>query len=221
MKRAGVIGLGDMGSGLAKNLIAAGLPTTGFDLSAPMLEFAGRRLREEGHSAHLEVAAMESFRFRERFDLAHCFVSTFKYLLDEKSARAHLECVRDALKVGGVYALGFHLSDYEQTGCTRERWVGSREGIRVTCNIQSWPPDRKKRLERVRSRLIVEEDGAVRRSETEWMFRTYDAAQFRRLLRSVPGLEMVANYDFCYELAAPREFDDEQFDNVVILRRTE
>ncbi len=41
MKRAGVIGLGDMGSGLAKNLIKAGLPTTGFDLSdARMAAFA-------------------------------------------------------------------------------------------------------------------------------------------------------------------------------------
>lgn len=32
MKRAGVIGLGDMGSGLAKNLIAKGFETSGFDL---------------------------------------------------------------------------------------------------------------------------------------------------------------------------------------------
>ncbi|MEM8631188.1 MAG: NAD(P)-dependent oxidoreductase [Pseudomonadota bacterium] len=32
--RAGVIGLGDMGSGLAKNLIANGIDTTGLDLSA-------------------------------------------------------------------------------------------------------------------------------------------------------------------------------------------
>ena len=31
--RAGVIGLGDMGSGLAKNLIKNGILTTGFDLS--------------------------------------------------------------------------------------------------------------------------------------------------------------------------------------------
>ena len=31
--KAGVIGLGDMGSGLAKNLIAAGFETSGFDLS--------------------------------------------------------------------------------------------------------------------------------------------------------------------------------------------
>ncbi len=33
MKRTGVIGLGDMGSGLAKNLIEAGFETTGLDLS--------------------------------------------------------------------------------------------------------------------------------------------------------------------------------------------
>lgn len=33
MKRAGVIGLGDMGSGLVKNLIANGFETTGLDLS--------------------------------------------------------------------------------------------------------------------------------------------------------------------------------------------
>jgi len=41
MKRAGVIGLGDMGSGLAKNLIANGFATTGLDLDdARMAAFA-------------------------------------------------------------------------------------------------------------------------------------------------------------------------------------
>jgi 3-hydroxyisobutyrate dehydrogenase-like beta-hydroxyacid dehydrogenase len=37
MKNIGVIGLGDMGSGLAKNLIAAGFQTCGFDLSEQRL----------------------------------------------------------------------------------------------------------------------------------------------------------------------------------------
>ncbi len=40
--KAGVIGLGDMGSGLAKNLIADGFETSGFDVSdARMAQFAG------------------------------------------------------------------------------------------------------------------------------------------------------------------------------------
>ena len=39
--KVGVIGLGDMGSGLAKNLIANGFETSGFDLSETrMAEFA-------------------------------------------------------------------------------------------------------------------------------------------------------------------------------------
>ncbi len=38
MKRAGVIGLGDMGSGLARNLIRAGFETTGFDLSEARMQ---------------------------------------------------------------------------------------------------------------------------------------------------------------------------------------
>ena len=34
MKKTGVIGLGDMGSGLANNLLKAGYETWGFDLSS-------------------------------------------------------------------------------------------------------------------------------------------------------------------------------------------
>lgn len=41
MKRAGVIGLGDMGSGLAKNLIANGFETTGYDLSEARMSAFG------------------------------------------------------------------------------------------------------------------------------------------------------------------------------------
>lgn len=197
-----------------------GFQVTGFDLSEPSLQFGRRRLRERKLRGTLQQGRMESFRLPGSFDLAFCLVSTFKYLLTEQDARRHLKCMHDALAPGGIYVLGFHLSDYQDKTRSRERWVGQRRGTRVTCNIQSWPPDPHRRLERVRSRLVVEEKGSVRRFETSWDFRTYQAAQFRRLLRSVPGLEHVATYDFTYQLGRRRErFDDEQLDNVVILRR--
>ncbi|MEP1260960.1 MAG: NAD(P)-dependent oxidoreductase [Rhizobiaceae bacterium] len=50
--RTGVIGLGDMGSGLAKNLIANGFATTGFDLSADRMA----ALKEMGGSPAADVA---------------------------------------------------------------------------------------------------------------------------------------------------------------------
>lgn len=52
MVRAGVVGLGDMGSGLARNLIKNGIETTGFDLSDARM----KAFREMGGSSADSVA---------------------------------------------------------------------------------------------------------------------------------------------------------------------
>ena len=208
------------GSGrLVEEMARRGWSVTGFDASEAMLEFARARMKKARLRAELAKARMEAFRFRGRFELAHCLVSTFKYLLDEESARGHLQCVADALAPGGIYVLGFHLSEYGWPGLDRERWVAQRNGVKVVCNIQSWPPERARRRERVRSRLVVDDGNRVRRTETTWWFRTYDAAQAQRLLRSAPQLEHLATYDFHYDWSHPRRLDDGQLDSVLILRR--
>ncbi len=208
------------GSGrLVEALARRGYRVTGFDASAAMLDFAGQRLAAAGLAAELRQARMESFRSRRRYDLAHCLVSTFKYLLDERSARAHLESVARCLRRGGLYVIGLHLADYGCTGKVRERWVVERDGTRVVCNIQTWPPVRRTRLEQMRSRLTVEEGPATKRFETRWTFRTYDARELRRLLRSVPAFEHVTTFDFTYALDAERRLDGEQLDCVLVLRR--
>ncbi len=208
------------GSGrLLEEMARRGWRPTGFDLSRPMLDFAGQRLARAKQVADLRTARMESFHFRERFELAHCLVSTFKYLLDERSARSHLQCVADALLPGGIYLLGFHLTTYDWPFAQHERWVGHRDGVEVVCNIHSWPPEQAKRREKVRSRLIVKDGVKLRHTESSWWFRTYDARQARRLLHSVPMLEHVATYDFCYDWTRPRDLDDRQLDTLLILRR--
>lgn len=211
------------GSGrLVTPLSRRGYHVTGFDLSEPMLDFARRRLaRSRGAvDAELRVGRMESFSVRQRFDLAHCFVSTFKYLLTEAHAAAHLACVARALRVGGVYLLGFHLTDYSQESIDRERWTGRRRGVEVVCNIQSWPPRRRVRLERIRSRLRVTRQGApLGQYETHWQFRTYSPAEFLRLVARVPELELVAVHDFDYDADIDRELGEDRLDAVAVLRR--
>lgn len=208
------------GSGrLLVQMAQRGWRVHGFDLAPAMVEYSRARLKGEGLAGTVAEGDMARFAVRGQFDLAHCFVSTFKYLLDEASARAHLEHVAAALRPGGVYALGFHLTDYAATKTTRERWHVVRDGADVTCTIQGWPAERRARRERVRSRLVVREGGAERRSETEWWFRTYDAREVRRLLRSVPALEHVATYDFLYDADEELALSDGQYDTLLVLRK--
>lgn len=208
------------GSGrLVLELARRGRAVTGFDLSRPMLDFARARLARARRKATLLEADMTSFRLPGRFELAHCLVSTFKYLLDERSAAAHLACVARALVPGGIYVLGFHLADYGSRSFSRERWVERRGRTSVVCNTQVWPADRRSRLERVRTRLVVREGARERRSETEWLFRTYDAREVRTLLERVPELEHVATYDFGHDAERPIRFDGERLDVVLVLRR--
>ena len=208
------------GSGrLVAAMAARGYRVTGYDISEGGLAFARARLRSEGLRARLAHGAMESYRPPGSFDMAHCLVSSFRYLLGEAQARAHLACVADALAPGGIYALGFHLSDYHQPGPGRERWVAARENVRVVCNIQSEPPVTRQRRQAMRARLVVETPRGTRRYETRWLFRTYSARQFRNLLARVPALEHVATHDFDYDIDRPTELGTERLDQVVLLRK--
>lgn len=214
------------GSGrLVMEMARRGYDVTGFDLSEGALAFAEKRLRRAGRGAgirarvELACGLMQSFRFPGHFDLAHCLVSSFRYLLCEDDARAHLEHVARALRPGGLYVLGVHITDYEHDSISRERWVASRGDVHVVCNIQSWPANRRTRQARMRSRLTVSHQGETTRYETSWRFRTYGVRQLRGLLARVPALEHIATYDFDYDLDRPRRLGAERLDQVLILRR--
>lgn len=213
------------GSGrLVAEMAARGHAVTGFDLNTAMLAHARSRLERRGLRGRVVRGDMASFRLRGRFELAHCLVSSFKYLLDEESARAHLACVARHLVPGGLYVLGFHLTDYDHDGVTQERWVESSRGVRVTCTTRVWPADRRARLEDVRTRLVVERAGGPLRrvplrTETRWRFRTYDERQVRRLFATVPELEWIALHDFHYDAGRPRRIADGGLDCVFVLRR--
>lgn len=205
------------GSGrLMKALEDCGHRTAGVDLAQPMLDFA----RHRGVEGKLLHAPIQDFQWSgPKFDLAHNLVSSFKYLLTEKNAAAHLQCVAETLRPGGVYVLGLHLTEYDNPRISHERWVGERDGVEVVCNIRGWPADAKKRREKVRSRLIVRKASTVKRYETCWQFRTYDAAQLRRLLQRVPALKHQATFNFEYDIQDPQTLGETYLDQVLILQK--
>jgi len=210
------------GSGrLVAELAARGHDVAGFDINRNMLAHAREALRNAGTGASLWDDRLEGFKIptRRGFDLAHCLVSTFKYLLTEEHAVAHLKRVAGALRAGGLYVIGLHLTSYDETEPAHERWVGRRNGIKVICNTRTWPANRGRRLEEVRTRLRITQNGQTHAQETEWQFRTYNAAEVKSLLAQVPAFNLVACHDFAYNPEDPRPLDDSYADLVLVLRK--
>ncbi len=208
------------GSGrFLEELSLRGHGVTGFDVEPAMVEFSRERLKLAGHGGRVIKQKMEKFTMPGEFDMAYCLVSTFKYLLNESDARSHLRDIARHLRVGGIYLLGFHLSNYDRAQQQREHWKGSRDRISVDCIIDTSQPDPHFRLESLQSTLKISENGRIKTMRTAWQVRTYDAAQVRAMLQAVPELTLVKCYDFCYDSSEPRVLEDPWEDVILVLRK--
>lgn len=215
------------GSGrLVIELARRGHSVTGFDASPEMLAYGKHRAAMESpaikRSIQFRKAWMQNFRLRGPFHLAHCLLSTFKYLLTENDARQHLQRVARVLVPGGLYVIGLHLTDYGRRKNETETWCEEDRGIRVTCQTITRPANAETRLESLRNRLHVKLPGVRKHEhlETNWMCRTYNLWELKSLLASVPALQLVACYDFNHNIDDPRDLEANEGDPVIILQKT-
>lgn len=211
------------GSGrLLESLSARGHVVHGFDLNRNQVAFARNRLRARGLKGRVWVDSLEDFKVPPlaQYDVAHCFVSTFKYIRTERGAVSCLRRVAKSLRPGGLFLLGLHLTDYRRNPPDHERWIGRKPGIRVVSDTWSEPADRRTRQEAMRTRMRITEKGVTRVEDTHWHFRTYSPQELRRLLAKVPGLKLVAAHDFHYDLDSTRRLDLAYSDIILVLRKT-
>ncbi len=205
---------------LVEAAVRRGHTVVGYDLSPQMLEHARARLPQKGRArAHLSLDRMESFcpdEWRGRIDLAFSLVSTFRYLDSEEGALQHLENTRALLKPGGLYVLGFHLTEYDRTRCEHERWVGQVGDEEVVCNTREWPPDRDRRRSRMRNRLRISGPRGRFTIETNWHFRTWSQDEAAALLARA-GFELVALYGFDADLSQPQSWNGNRLDRLMVL----
>lgn len=191
----------------------------GFDRNEKMVDHANRRARRERLDFRAFVAPMERFAVRGRFDLAFNLVCSFQYLRTEEDARAHVDAVARVLRPGGLYVLGVMVAQYGEEGTRRERFVATREGVRVVSNLTLWPSDRRTRTEEARMRVRFELPDDTREYESKWVFRTYGPRQIRAFLGSLRGFELAATYDFDYDVRRPARIGGDRLDLVIVLRR--
>ena len=208
------------GSGrLITELAARGYQVTGFDLSQPALTYLRRRVARRLLHAETFEAQMSNFRLGRLVDAAYCTVNTFRHLLTEQAARGHLECVAGSLRSGGIYLLGLHLLPLDTDPEDDARWTQRRGETKVTVTLRMLRTDLRHRLENLRVCLLVRRGSKELRLRHEFQLRTYTARQFRRLLGSVPSLELCNIYDSRYDIEQPFALNDKVAYCVFVLRR--
>lgn len=224
------------GSGrLMAELATRGHHVAGVDLSQGMLNFAQKRFKEKGVKGKLVNAPMQAFDLHAfakprsgltsggGFDLAHILVSSFKYLQTEDAAAACLNTIADHLRPGGIFILGIHLTESDETNRTLERWRATRDHLDVLCTIRSSPPNHAQRTEQLRARIVARDlnlpGTQPKRYESNWTFRTYNESQLGSLLRKAPRLKHIATYTFHHDINIKSSLHGDDLGVVLVLRR--
>lgn len=197
-----------------------GYQVSGVDLNEPAVEFCNRRLVKAGIDGAARVADMCDFRLEQPCDAAFNTISSFRHLENDQRARDHLKCMASALRPGGLYVLGFHLTpesvlDQDDS----ESWSHRRGHLQVNTSMWLLDRDVKQRQERFAVVLDVYTPTRQFRIEDEISFRMYTAHQFMELLNQVPEFAIAGVFDFSYDLDCPVRMDESSEDTVFVLRK--
>lgn len=204
---------------LLYRLAKAGYSVSGLDLNPRAVEFCKERLKRYGLKGDVWVGDMSDFELKKPVDAAFNTINSFRHLLSAAQAEAHLRCMAKAVRPGGVYVLGLHLTPTKGEPMESESWAARRGNLSITTTLTTFDRDMKTRKERCRMVLDIYKPTEHSQIIDELVFRTYTARQMRELLSRIEEFEVAKCYDFRYDIHQPQAIDEETEDVVFILRR--
>lgn len=196
-----------------------GYQVSGVDLNPAAIEYCNDRLERGGHPRSAVVGDMTEYVADKPLDAAFNTINSFRHLQTEKQARAHLQCVADSLRPGGLYVLGLHLTPTEVEPMQEESWSARRGNLAVMSRMWVIDCNLQKRLETVGASFDIYTPSRQFRIEDEIGFRTYTFRQMAGLLSKIDEFEVTAVYDFGYDVDNPIEITARTEDVVYVLRK--
>ncbi|MEX2287311.1 MAG: class I SAM-dependent methyltransferase [Planctomycetaceae bacterium] len=197
----------------------AGFQVCGNDLNRKAVDFCNARLVRRGYRPTALVGDMADFRVKRTYDAAFNMINSFRHLDSDVAAESHLRCMSAALADGGLYVLGLHLLPTKGESEDREEWSARRGNLAIISSMRSEWIDGRFRNEHLGITFDVYTPTRHFQIADAMDYRTYTAAQMRRLLARVPEFEIVATYDFAYELDQPVVINATTQDVVFVLRK--
>ncbi len=200
-------------------LAKRGFDVAGLDLNEKAVKFCNNRFRRHGFEATAFVADMSDFRVSGKYDLGFNTINSFRHLDSESAAEAHLECMARAIRVGGLYLLGVHLTPTEVPPSETESWAARRGHLSINTFMWTNERDPARRVERFGIQFDIHSPSRSFRIADELVLRSYTADQMERLIKDSPDWENVETYDFGYDISDPITVDGASEDVVYVLKR--
>ncbi len=197
-----------------------GFDVGGIDLNDKAVDFCNARLKRLKLKGRVQVGDMSDFEVAKPFDVGFNTINSFRHLLSEDAAKGHLVSMANAIRPGGIYVLGFHLTPTHGEADDEESWSAKRG--QTTINTQMWPvsKDAKKRLECFGIRFDIYTPTETLKINDVLRLRSYTLKQFQSLMKSVADLwEPVDYFDFGYESDKPSLVNGATQDVITVFKR--
>jgi len=204
---------------LLAKLAQAGYEVGGVDLNEKAVTYCNRRLKRIGVSDEAIVGDMCKFITASPVDAAFNTINSFRHLLTESEALRHLQVTAQSLLPGGIYLLGLDLTPSIGEPMQEESWSARRGNLAVMSRLWVIGYDQQLRRESVGMSFDVYTPTKQFRIEDQVEFRTYSHRQLKSLFNRVPEFDLIACYDFGYNIEEPIEMGPETEDVVCVLRK--
>ncbi|MFH5804739.1 class I SAM-dependent methyltransferase [Alienimonas sp. DA493] len=196
----------------------AGYEVAGNDLNEKAVAFCNARLKRHGLPETAVVGDMADFQLKQPVDVCFNMINSFRHLGSEEEAQSHLNCVADALKPGGLYLLGLHLTPEDDDWEGEETWHARRGQLSIISDLRTTDFDRTKRVETLGMTFHVTTPTRSFVMRDTMHYRTYTKREMAELFEAVDRFEILETYDFCYDIEEPIVIDELTEDVVYVLR---
>ncbi len=204
---------------LLVKLAAAGYRVGGNDINPKAVAYCNARLERHGFPPSAVVGDMADFCLDQPVDAAFNTINSFRHLDSEADALSHLRCMAAALRSGGIYVLGLHLTPTRGEPVDEESWSARRGNLTVLSRLWVTGRNQRRRQEMVGMSYDIYTPTRQFRILDHCSFRTYTSRQLYGLLGRIPEFEVTSVYDFGYDVQQPIEIDSRSEDVVLVLRK--
>ncbi len=200
-------------------LAKRGYHIDGLDINQNAVDYCNRRLKKHGIKEQVVVGDMCDFSLDQPADAAFNTINSFRHLETEKQSLAHLKCMLKAIRPGGLYILGIHLTPANQPDALSESWSARQGHLAVNTRMWLIESNQKQRYETFRLCFDIYKPSGSQTIQNDIRFRTYTRSQILNLIGKVKQFEIVGIYDFAYEPNEQIDLNDNTEDVIFVLRK--